>query len=230
MDIETAIQILETDSRQISETTLNSIKNIHKQFSSLLCAKYYNWQHECSCGYFISEYIINIKTVSVQDDIDAIFLYASRLLEVFITLKYMSQTNSFNKIVDYCESDRCEYLAGCEARVVADEKLFPDLKGINPFRLGYKQEKENILKHYNGKLRKMPTMKKMAEKVGYIEEYNYFYKFTSKILHFCPFSLNGDARFEDKIHKVVFLRRISKYLEEINRELENIYQNISNIF
>ena len=76
----------------------------------------------------------------------------------------------------------------------------------------------------------MPTMKKMAEKVEYIEEYNYFYKFTSKILHFCPFSLNGDARFEDKIHKVVFLRRISKYLEEINRELENIYQNISNIF
>ena len=226
MDIKTAIQILEADSQQITSTVLNSIKNRHEQFHDLLCAKYYNWRHESSCGYFISEYVINLKNVSTQDDVDTIFICARRLLEVFITLKYISKTNNFDKILDYCESDRYEYLSGCEARVIADEKLFPDLKGINPFGLGYKQEKESILKRYKGKLNKMPNIKKMAEEIGYKEEYNYFYKFTSKILHFCPFSLNGDARFEDKIHKVVFLRRISKYLEEINKELENIYQAI----
>ena len=72
----------------------------------------------------------------------------------------------------------------------------------------------------------METMKDMATAIGYKEEYNYFYKFTSKILHFCPFSLNGDAYFEHVVHKRVFLIRLAKYLEEIEKELENIYQSI----
>ena len=69
----------------------------------------------------------------------------------------------------------------------------------------------------------------MAIEIGYQEEYEYFYKFTSKMLHFCPFSLNGDMKLEDKIHKVVFLRRIAKYLEEIYKELDNIYQSIPKV-
>ncbi len=73
----------------------------------------------------------------------------------------------------------------------------------------------------------MKKMKDMATALGYKEEYNYFYKFTSKILHFCPFSLNGDAYFEHVVHKIVFLIRIAKYLEEITKELELIYQSIS---
>lgn len=66
----------------------------------------------------------------------------------------------------------------------------------------------------------------MAQSIAYQEEYNYFYKFTSKMLHFCPFTLNGDADYSGRIHKVVFVRRVAKYLEEIEKELENIYRSI----
>ena len=88
------------------------------------------------------------------------------------------------------------------------------------------EEKEKIVKKYGKKPNKMPNMGKMAQSINYEEEYNYFYKFTSKTLHFCPFTLNGDADYSERVHKVVFVRRIAKYLEEISKELEYIYQSI----
>ena len=230
MDIETAIQILETDSQRISTNTLNSIKDIHTQFNNLLCVKYSNWCHEVSFGYFISQYVINLKAVSAQDDIDAIFLCARRLLEVFITVKYISQTKTFSNVLEYCMRDRYEYLDGCDARSVADAKFFPELKDLDNYALENKLEKETILKRYNcNKPKKIPDMRLMAKEISYEEEYIYFYKFTSKILHFCPFSLNCDAKLEGKVHKVVFLRRIAKYLEEIYKELDTIYQSIPKV-
>ena len=223
INIETSIQILETNTQRISINTLNSIKHIHAQFNNLLCAKYSNWCHEVPFGYFISQHVINLKAVSARDDIDTIFLYARRLLEVFITVKYISQTKTFSNVLEYCMRDRYEYLEGCDARIIADAKFFPELKDLDNYALENKVEKETIMKEYKGnKPKKMPDMRLMAKEIGYEEEYSYFYKFTSKILHFCPFSLNCDAKLEDKIHKVVFLRRIAKYLEEINKELGTI--------
>ena len=46
------------------------------------------------------------------------------------------------------------------------------------------------------------------------------------MLHFCPFTLNGDADFNIDIHKVVFVKRISVYLKKIQQELEQIYQSL----
>ena len=71
---------------------------------------------------------------------------------------------------------------------------------------------------------KIPDMKKMAQAVDLEDEYNYFYKFTSKLLHFCPFSFNGDSPFEAPIHKVVFLMRSVRYMEKLKEELDTVYQ------
>lgn len=69
----------------------------------------------------------------------------------------------------------------------------------------------------------------MAERIDYLDEYNYFYKFTSKLLHFCPFTLNGDVNFDRELDKVVFLCRVAKYIEQIRYELEKVYQRIPKI-
>ena len=70
----------------------------------------------------------------------------------------------------------------------------------------------------------MPNMNTMAQSVGLKEEYDYFYKLSSKLLHFCPFSLNGDSPFEAPVHKIIFLMRIERYLEKIKEELDIVYQ------
>lgn len=148
------------------------------------------------------------------------------MLEVLITLKYISQTNTFSRVIGYCERDRYEYLEGWKARQIADVKLFPELADLYDNLQDQTEEKEKIVKKYGKKPNKMPNMGKMAQSINYEEEYNYFYKFTSKMLHFCPFTLNGDADYSERVHKVVFVRRIAKYLEEISKELEYIYQSI----
>lgn len=208
----------------------DKIDNLHNQFQQMIGVQGYDDVHKIMFGYFLSEYILKLKIASVYDDSDTIFLCGRRLLEVFIISKYISMTDAFSKMVEYCDKDRYDYLKGCNARIVADEKFFPELKDLDNYAFENAQEQEEIRKRYDGKIpdsiNKKADMRTMAIAIGYEEEYTYFYKFTSKMLHFCPFSLNGDAYFEHAIHKVVFLIRIAKYLEEIEKELENIYQSI----
>lgn len=221
------ITVLNNDTEQKIKMYKEQIGKVHLCFNEINKITNSQFAHEIVFGLFTSEYVLKLPIPSILSSIDEIFLCARRLLEVFITVKYISQTKTFSNVLEYCMRDRYEYLDGCDARSVADAKFFPDLKDLDNYALRNKQEKEAILKRYNGKKpKKMPDMLKMAKEIGYEEEYSYFYKFTSKILHFCPFSLNGDVNLNIPIHKVVFLNRIAKYLEEIYKELENIYQSI----
>lgn len=226
MDYLTAIEILDNDTKQLIKNTRQNIQDLCQKFYNLSGDKYYEWRYKATFGYFIAEYVTKLQEISSRSDINNIFLYARRLLEVFITLKYVSQTNAFSKVVEYCERDRYEYLEGWKARQVADIKLFPELVGLYDNLQNQTDEQAKIVRKYGKKPNKMPSMGKMVQSIAYQEEYNYFYKFTSKMLHFCPFTLNGDADYSGRIHKVVFVRRIAKYLEEIEKELENIYQSI----
>ena len=222
-----SLEALNQNTMQRITVCRDKIEKLHNQFEQMLGIQYYEEAHKITCSFLISEYVQKLKIPSVDDNTDSIFLCARRLLEVFITLKYLSQTNTFPKMMEYCQRDRYEYLEGCNARVVADEKLFPELKNLDNYALENQKEQEEILRNYAGKKPAlMEKMRNMALAIGYEEEYTYFYKFTSKILHFCPFTLNGDVCFEHVVHKVVFLIRISKYLEEISKELEHIYQSI----
>lgn len=226
MDCLTAIEILDRDTKQLTKNTRQNIQDLCQKFYNLSGEKYYEWRYKAAFGYFIAEYVTKLQEISSENDIDDIFLCARRLLEVFIVLKYISQTNTFSDVVEYCERDRYEYLEGWKARQIADVKLFPELIDLYDNLQKEIQEQENIVKKYGKKPNKMPDMGKMARYIGYGEEYNYFYKFSSKMLHFCPFTLNGDANYSGRVHKVVFVRRIAKYLEEISKELEYIYQGI----
>ena len=227
MDHLTVIKNLDLNTKQKINTTRKNIQNLCQKFWDLSGEKYEPWKYEATFGYFIAEYVTKLKDVSSGNDIDSIFLCARRLLEVFITLKYIAQTNTFSKMIDYCQRDRYDYLDGCNARPSADEKFFPELKGLDNCELEHKKEQEEILKQHDGeKPELMKPMSFMANAIGYKEEYTYFYKFASKMLHFCPFTLSGDTNFEVPIHKIVFSYRIAKYLEEIEKELEHIYQSI----
>ncbi len=222
-----SFELLDQNTNRRIAISRNKISKLYEQFKQMLGVHYYEQAHKITFGFLVSEYILKLKIPSKTADSDTIFLCGRRLLEVFIILKYITQTNTFPKMMEYCQRDRYDYLERCNARVIADEKFFPELKDLDNYALENKQEQTEILKQYgNKKPDKMPDMKKMAISIGYEEEYNYFYKFTSKILHFCPFSLNGDVNFEHIVHKVVFLVRIAKYLEEIEKELENICQSI----
>jgi hypothetical protein len=113
-------------------------------------------------------------------------------------------------------------LEGSKKRVVTDEKLFPELKGLDYYLEGIEEEQAKILKRRGEKWNKLPDIKIMAIDIDYQEEHSYFYKFSSKLLHFCPFTFNGDANFEAREHKIIFLPRIARYLSEIKKELDLI--------
>lgn len=130
MDCLTAIEILDNDTKQLIKNTRQNIQDLCQKFYNLSGDKYYEWRYKAAFGYFIAEYVTKLQEISSRSDINNIFLYARRLLEVFITLKYVSQTNAFSKVVEYCERDRYEYLEGWKARQVADIKLFPELVGL----------------------------------------------------------------------------------------------------
>lgn len=117
-----------------------------------------------------------------------------------------------------------EYLEGCLARTEADEKLFFELKNMPDMNQPNRDELAKLKQKYEEKPAKMPNMNTMAQSVGLKKEYDYFYKFSSKLLHFCPFSLNGDSHFEVPVHKIIFLMRIERYLEKIKEELDIVYQ------
>ena len=226
-----SLESLNQNTIQIITVCRDKIEKLHNEFQQMRGGQYFEEVHKIVCSFFISEYVEKLKVSSVNDNTDSIFLCARRLLEIFITLKYISQTNTFHEMVEYCQRDRYDYLDGCNARCIADEKFFPELKDLDNYVLENQQEQAEILRQYGGKKPKlMIKMKDMARSIGYEEEYIYFYKFTSKMLHFCPFSLNGDANFEHVIHKGVFLIRIAKYLEEIVKELERIYQSIHGLY
>ena len=224
-----SLDILVKDTNNKIRDNKEKILNLYKAFDQCRIAKYRDWAHEITFGFFVSEYVLNLKIASKDDNIDEVLLLARRLLEVFIITKYLVTTNQIHAMIDFCIHDRYEYLEGCIARAIADEKLFPELTGVDNFISEYKKQEKELESKFGNFGKKMPPMKKMAEKIGYLNEYNYFYKFTSKLLHFCPFTLNGDANFDKDLHKVVFLCRVAKYIEMIQYELENVYQRISKI-
>lgn len=200
------------------------IEVLHDKFHKRAQDRIFKTRYETAFGFFLSEYIFKLPVCTLESSIDKILLNARRLCEAFITVKYFNQKNDFEKMISYSQRDRWEYLEGCLARTEADEKLFPELKDMPDMNQFYQDEIEILKQQYREKPRKMPNMKEMAQAVGLKEEYDYFYKFTSKLLHFSPFSLNGDSNFEAPIHKIVFLMRIECYLEKIKEELDIVYQ------
>lgn len=200
------------------------IEVLHNQFDKRGQDRIFKTRYETTFGFFLSEYVSKLPVCTLESSVDKILLNARRLCEVFITVKYVNQRNNFEDIVAYCERDRWEYLEGSLARNEADEKLFSELKNMPDMNQTTREELAKLKQKYGKKPAKLTDMRKMAQSVDLEEEYNYFYKFTSKLLHFCPFSLNGDACFEAPIHKIVFLMRIERYLEKIKAELDIVYQ------
>lgn len=207
------------------------VKAIYKKIEVLY--NQFNWKvqnynaktrHITCFGFFITEYVLKLPICTRESSVDDILLNARRLCEVLITVKYFNQKNNFEKMVEYCDRDRMEYLEGCISRATADEKLFVELKDMPDMNQSTRLELAQLKQEYINKPTKMPDMKKMAKAVDLEDEYNYFYKFTSKLLHFCPFSFNGDSSFEAPIHKVVFLMRSVRYMEKLKEELDAIYK------
>ena len=119
-----SLETLNQNTMQRITICRDKIEKLHNQFQQMIGVQYYEEAHKITCSFLISEYVEKLKIPSVDDSTDSIFLCARRLLEVFITLKYLSQTNTFPKMMEYCQRDRYEYLEGCNARTIADEKFF----------------------------------------------------------------------------------------------------------
>lgn len=223
------LDILIADTNNKIKNNKEKISNLYKSFDQCHTVKYRDWAHEITFGFLVSEYVLKLNIASKDDNIDEVLLLARRLLEVFIVTKYIVTTNQFDVMIDFCVYDRHEYLKGCMARGVADEKLFPELAGLDNYLSDFQKQEKELFAQHGSFGKRMLSIKKMAERIDYLDEYNYFYKFTSKLLHFCPFSLNGDADFNRPLDKVIFLCRVAKYIENIRYELENIYQRIPKI-
>lgn len=223
------LDILTADTNNKIKDNKEKILNLYNFFKQCIGTKYRDWAHEITFGFLVSEYVLNLKIASKDDNLDAVLLLARRLLEVFIVTKYIVTTNQFNVMLDFCVHDRYEYLEGCIARATADDKIFPELAGLDNYLSDFQKQEKELFAQHGSFGKRMLSIKKMADRIGYSDEYNYFYKFTSKLLHFCPFSLNGDAKFDRPLDKVVFLCRVAKYIEKIRCELENIYQRIPKI-
>lgn len=127
------LDILTTDTNNKIQTNKEKILNLYKAFDQCRIPKYRDWAHEITFGFLVSEYVLKLKIASKDDNLDAVLLLARRLLEVFIVTKYIVTTNQFDVMIDFCVYDRHEYLKGCMARGVADEKLFPELVGLDNY-------------------------------------------------------------------------------------------------
>lgn len=173
-------------------------------------------------GFFVSEYLRDLKVLDEKSDIDSIFLQGGRLLECVITVKYIQKHDLFEQVVGFCEWDRKEYLAGQKVRVKADLDLFPYLEGIIKWDIKQQQELDSLQQKY-AKPCKLPSVRKMADDLGLEADYAYFYKLTSKILHFCPFSLNNEHLYDGIIHRRIFLLRVERYWKELIKELSALY-------
>lgn len=175
-------------------------------------------------GFFVSEYLRDLKVLDEKSDIDSIFLQGRRLLECVITVKYIQKHDLFEQVVGFCEWDRKEYLEGQKARVKADLDLFPFLQGI----IAWTERQEQELLGLQEKFHKSCKLdiRKMAKNIQLEDEYVYFYKLSSKILHFCPFSLNNEHPYENIVHRRVFLLRINRYFQELIKDLSNLFQHL----
>ena len=174
-------------------------------------------------GMFLSEYILKIKTDSIEINADNLLLDCRRLCEVFIVSKYINKNNLFNEVMDYCNYDRYNYLENLKKMTNANKKMFPALKDFFYFPKSLADEQAEI-DRCGKKGKKMPQIIEMAKNIDYEEEYSSFYKITSKLLHFCPFSLSGDMLLETRDSKFNFFKRIEMYLIDIKKELDSIYE------
>lgn len=208
---------------------ITRIEELHQKFEKINKIPNRQFAYKIALGLLTSEYVLNLKNPTISDDIDIIFLWGRKLLEVLIIVKYVLQTDNLKTISEYCDRDRYEYLEGLFARQRADDKLFTYFNMPHDDMSAQKQEMEQIISKYNNKPQKIPSMKKMAEAIDYLDEYDYFYKLSSKMLHFCPFTLNGDTDFNSFIHKTGYIYRGMRYLEEYVKELENIYRAIPKV-
>ena len=143
-------------------------------------------------------------------------------MECVITFKYIQKHDLFEQVVGFCEWDRKEYLEGQKARVKADLDLFPYLEGIIKWDIKQQQDLDSLQRKY-AKPCKLPSVRKMADDLGLEADYAYFYKLTSKILHFCPFSLNNEHLYDGIIHRRIFLLRVERYWKELIKELSALY-------
>ena len=223
------IETLNNEIEQEIKIYSEKIERIYSGFKEMNQTQNPQFAYEIVFGFFTSEYMLKLKNPTIYDDVDAVFLWGRKLLEVLLVVKYTLHTNNFKAILEYCARDRYEYLEGLLARQRSDKKLFPYWSMSHNSMENQKEEMDRIILKYKSKPQKMPSMKKMAETVGYLDEYDYFYKLSSKMLHFCPFTLNGDADFNSFIHKAGYMQRGKKYLEELVKDLENIYQAIPKV-
>jgi hypothetical protein len=223
------IETLNNEITQEIKKYSGKIEGLYSGFKEMNQMRNQQFAYKIVFGFFTSEYVLKLKNPTIYDDVDTIFLWGRKLLEVIIVVKYILYTNNFKTILEYCVRDRYEYLEGLLARQRADKKLFSYLNMPHNNMENQKEEMKQIILKYKNKPRKMPSMKKMAEAVDYLDEYDYFYKLSSKMLHFCPFTLNGDADFNSFVHKTGYIQRGIKYLEEIYKELDNIYQSIPKV-
>lgn len=214
--------LLKKEAKNGIQTNRTEIEKLYKYFKLHFDEKYRNFAHEITFGCFVSEYVIKLKIPSADDNIDSILLYARRLLEVLTVLKYIVKTGTYSEVMNYCIHDEYQYYEGCVARAAADAKLFPGLGKVDDMDKYYQEKIEELKQKHGGIGKRMPTIKKMADKTDMAEEYDYFYRLTSKLLHFCPFILNGDMDLEHPVHKIIFSCRMAKYVEEIKKELQKI--------
>ena len=177
-----------------------------------------------SFGMFLAEYVLRIKTDSIDANADNILLDCRRLCEIFIVSKYMNKNNNFHEFTDYCDYDRYDYLENLKKMTEANKKMFPEIKDLFFSPTFLTDEQSKITKRRGNKGKKIPSILEMAKNIGYEEEYNSFYKITSKLLHFCPFSFNGDMLLETRDKRFNYFKRIEMYLTEIKKELDLIYE------
>lgn len=204
---------------------------LHEKFKNFKVVNPYDrpdLAYKHAFGFFVSEYLRDLKVLDEKSDIDSIFLQGRRLLECVITVKYIQKHDLFEQVVGFCEWDRKEYLEGQKARVKADLDLFPYLEGVIKWDIKQQQDLDYLRQKY-AKPCKLPPVRKMADDLGLEADYAYFYKLTSKILHFCPFSLNNEHLYDGIVHKRVFLLRIDRYFKELIKELSNLFQFLSQI-
>lgn len=180
--------------------------------------------HIVNWGMFLAEYVLKIKTDSIETNADNLLLDCRRLCEAFIVSKYINKHNNFHEFIDYSVFDRYDYLENLKKMTEANKKMFPELKNLFSLPKFLSDEQDKLINQHGNKGKKMPAILDMSKDIGYEEEYSSFYKITSKLLHFCAFSFAGDMLLETNNEKFSFFKRIEMYLTEIKKELDLIYE------
>ena len=222
--MEVAMEDLDVIATRNIKEQLKKIEFLLSKFKKRKQPRYAVNKHTITFGMLLAEYVLRLKTDSIDTYGDNILLDCRRLCEVFIVSRYMNKNNNFEEFIDYCAYDRYDYLENLKKMTEANKKMFPEFKDLfsSPKFLIDEQNKMLSLRGTKGK--KIPSILEMAKDIGYEEEYSSFYKITSKLLHFCPFSFNGDMLLDTKDRKFNFFKRVEMYLTEIKKELDLIYE------